>query len=376
MAKKDYYELLNASPDADADALKKAYRRQARKYHPDRNQDNPNATERFKEVNEAYEVLSNPQKREVYDQYGHASVNDASSGGFHASGTGFGSAFNDIFENIFGMDARQSRGGPQKGANRELNYEINLEQAVFGDTITIDVPVETSCEVCDGDGNALGSQKETCRQCNGNGRIINSQGLLQVQQTCPVCRGVGTLITNPCIVCNGRGTTVESKTLKAEIPAGVGAGNSLRCRGYGDPGKSGGPAGDLFIALHVRPHPIFSREGKHLRCVVPISFADACLGGKIEIPTLRGKSTLLIPPGTHTDTVFRIRRQTNEGDLLCRVTIETPSKLTNKQRELLQELRKSYGGDGAQASDYQDWLMKAKAFFKFNSDKKHKKSKP
>lgn len=375
MAKKDYYELLNTSPDADAGTLKKAYRRQAQKYHPDRNQDNPDATERFKEINEAYEVLSSPQKREVYDQYGHAGLNANSSGGFHAGGADFGSAFNDIFENIFGMDPRQPRGGPRKGANRELNYKIDLEQAIFGDTVTIDVPVETPCAACDGDGNAPGSKKETCRQCNGNGRIINSQGLLQVQQTCPVCRGAGTLITNPCIVCSGQGATIESKTLKAEIPAGVATGSSLRCRGYGNLGKEGGPPGDLFITLHVRPHSIFSREGNHLRCVIPINFADACLGGKIEVPTLRGKATLRIPPGTHTDTIFRIRRQTSGGDLLCRVTIETPTKLTNKQYELLQALRKSYESDDAPISAYQDWLMKARAFFKFNRDKKHSKGK-
>lgn len=371
MSKRDYYEVLGLDRGAEEGDLKKAYRRLAMKYHPDRNPDDPEAEEKFKEASEAYEILTDPEKRQAYDQFGHAGV-DPSQGG--AGGYGFEGNFGDIFGDVFGdiFGGGRGRGGNGVGRGSDLRYNLNLslEQAVSGDTLEIRIPVLTHCEDCDGSGAAPGSSPQVCPDCNGAGQIRVSQGFFSLQQTCPRCRGQGKVITDPCRSCGGAGRVEKRKTLSVKIPAGVDTGDRIRLTGEGEAGINGGPPGDLYVQVEVNDHPIFVRDGRHLYCEVPISFADAALGGELEVPTLDGRVKLKIPQETQTGKVFRLRgkgvtqvRGGGVGDLLCKVVVETPVKLTDKQKELLREFKESLGDSDRHSPKEKSWFDGVRDFF-------------
>jgi molecular chaperone DnaJ len=372
MAKRDYYEVLGVNRDADGDAIKKAYRRLAMKYHPDRNSDDPAAEEKFKEASEAYEVLSDEEKRSAYDRFGHAAV-EPGSGGFQGGGFegSFSDIFGDVFGDIFGGGGSRSRGGPQRGADLRYSLQLDLEQAVRGDKIEIRVPILAACEDCKGTGAKPGSSPTTCSDCKGAGQVRVSQGFFTLQQTCPRCRGQGRIITDPCRSCHGAGRVEKRKTLSVRIPPGVDTGDRIRLSGEGEAGPMGGPAGDLYVQVEVRTHAIFARDGRDLHCEVPISYADAALGGELEVPTLDGRVKLKIPAGTQTGKLFRLRgkgvvpvRGGGPGDLLCRVAVETPVNLTSRQRELLEELRNSMKQGGEKHSPKEtSWFKGVKDFF-------------
>jgi len=369
MAKRDYYEILGVSKDAEAKDVKSAYRRVAMKFHPDRNPDDPQAEEKFKEATEAYDILMDADKRAAYDRYGHAGVDPNMGGGAGFSGN-FSDIFGDVFGDIFG-GARGGRGGPQRGADLRYTLEISLEDAVRGSTVQIRVPTLVSCEPCDGSGARRGSSPTTCGTCGGIGQVRMQQGFFQVQQTCPTCRGKGKTISDPCTACRGHGRVEETKTLSVKVPPGVDTGDRIRLAGEGEAGPDGGPPGDLYVQMAVRPHAIFERDGKHLHCEVPITFADAALGGELEVPTLDGRVKLKIPMETQTGKVFRLRgkgvkpvRGGTVGDLLCRVVVETPVNLTKHQKELLRELQESMGKGGHSQSPRQNsWFEGVKSFF-------------
>ena len=376
MSKRDYYEVLGVSKNASDDELKKAYRRLAMKHHPDRNPDDKEAENKFKEASEAYEVLSDAQKRAAFDQFGHAGLGGAAGGGPGAGGFGgsggFGDIFGDVFSDIFGGGG--GRGGGQRvyrGSDLRYNLKIDLKQAVFGDTVKIRIPNWETCKRCDGDGAEPGSKPETCPTCHGQGQVRMQQGFFSVQQTCPHCSGRGKVISSPCNECHGQGRTQVQKTLSVKVPAGVDTGDRIRLSGEGEAGEQGGPAGDLYVQIDVKPHPIFAREGSNLHCSIPIDIGTAALGGSVEVPTLEGKVTLKIPPETQTGKTFRLRgkgvksvRGGPQGDLLCAVEVETPVKLTKRQKELLQELQASLdeGGD-KHSPQSSSWVDKAKRFF-------------
>ena len=309
MAKRDYYEILGVAKNASADEVKKAYRRIATKNHPDRNPDNKAAEDVFKEATEAYEVLSDKEKKAAYDQYGHAGVDPNAGFGGGQGGPGFGGfsdIFGDVFGDIFGGGGR-GRGGPMRGSDLRYDMQLDLEDAVKGKTVQIRVPTLVNCKTCDGSGAKKGSTPTTCGTCGGHGQVRMSQGFIAVQQTCPTCRGRGQVISDPCGVCHGQGRVQESKTLSVKVPAGVDTGDRIRLAGEGEAGPEGGPPGDLYVQIHVREHSLFKREGRNLYCEVPISIVDAILGGEIEVPTLDGRVKLKIPPETQTDRVFRLR---------------------------------------------------------------------
>ena len=371
MSKRDYYEVLGVARDASETEIKKAYRRVAMKFHPDRNPGDRDSEERFKEASTAYEVLSDSQKRAAYDQFGHAGVEGAAGG----AGAGFGGAsFSDIFGDVFGDifgGGRGGRSGPQRGSDLRYTLEVDLEEAVRGSTAKIRVPTLTRCEECSGSGAKKGSSPVTCTTCGGVGQIRMQQGFFSVQQTCPNCRGKGKMIADPCGKCYGRGLVEETKTLSVKVPPGVDTGDRIRLAGEGEAGPDGGPAGDLYVQISVREHPIFERDGKHLYCEVPISFADAALGGELEVPTLEGRVKLKIPPETQTGKLFRLRgkgvspvRGGGPGDLLCRVVVETPVNLNKRQKELLRELQQSLEAEGNQQSPRKgSWFEGMKNFF-------------
>lgn len=347
MKQQDYYELLNVSRNADEAEVKKAYRKLAMKYHPDRNPDDPSAEEKFKEIQQAYAILSDKKKRAAYDQFGHAGV-DPSMGGGSGFG-GFGDVFEDIFENIFsgGRGAgRQSRG--QRGSDLQFNVQLTLEEAAAGKEIEITVPRHGSCTTCDGSGAKKGSKPKECETCAGMGQVRIQQGFFSIQQTCPSCHGEGRIITDPCNTCHGHGRVRESKKLTVKIPAGVDNGDRVRLGGEGEAGSHGGGSGDLYVQINVKKHSIFERHENDLHCEVPISFIVASLGGAIEVPTLEGRVTLKIPAETQTGKVFRLRskgmksvRGQAQGDLLCKVVVETPVNLSREQKELLTQLQES-----------------------------------
>jgi len=369
MPKRDFYEVLGVSKGADEKDIKKAYRREAMKHHPDRNPDDPAAEGKFKEATEAYDVLMDSRKRAAYDQYGHAGV-DPSMGGGGFSGGSFSDVFGDVFGDIFGGGSR-SRGGPQRGSDLRYTLDISLENAVKGTTVEIRVPSLSGCETCDGSGAKKGSSPTTCGTCGGAGQVRMQQGFFQVQQTCPTCRGRGKMITDPCGTCRGQGRVEKTKTLSVKVPPGVDTGDRIRLSGEGEAGPEGGPPGDLFVQMSVRQHPIFERDGKDLYCEVPITFADAALGGDLDVPTLDGRVKLKIPPETQTGKLFRLRgkgvkpvRGGSVGDLLCRVVVETPVKLSKEQKVLLEELRDSLGEGGKSHSPRQtSWFEGVKNFF-------------
>jgi molecular chaperone DnaJ len=364
VTKRDYYEILGVAKDAGDDDLKKAYRRLAMKYHPDRNPGNPDAEAHFKEANEAYEVLSDAQKREIYNQYGHEGLKRGGMGGDFSGG--FSDLFGDIFSDIFGAQ----RGGPRRGSNLRYTMELSLEEAAFGTSAQIRIPKLEACEICKGVGTASGKAPQACPTCRGAGQVRIQQGFFTMQQTCPHCRGRGAIVTDPCPNCRGAGRVRAEKTLEVKIPPGVDTGDRIRLNGEGEPGDRGAPAGDLYVQIVVKPHSFFERDGSDLLCAVPISVVTASLGGELEVPTLDGKATLKIPEGTQGGRVFRLRglgvksvRGGPAGDLLCTVIVETPVKLNRKQKELLEAFGTSLEGSGEKHSPgAASWLDKAKKF--------------
>lgn len=377
MAKRDYYEILGVAKNAPDDEIKKAYRKLAMKHHPDRNPDSKGAEEKFKEAKEAYEMLSDPQKRDAYDRYGHAGVdpNMGAGGGFGGPGAGgFADAFGDIFGDIFGGAARSSRsGGPQvyRGADLRYNLEITLNQAAHGFETTIRVPSWDECDTCHCTGAKAGTAPTTCPNCGGHGQVRMQQGFFSIQQTCPKCHGTGKVIQEPCVACGGVGRIKRNKTLEVKIPAGIDDGMRIRSSGNGEPGMNGGPPGDLYVEIHIKKHPVFQRDGDDLHCEMPISFARAALGGDIEVPTLSGKASFIIPEGSQSGKIFRLRgkgikgvRSGYPGDLFCHIVVETPVKLTERQRELLREFERLTTEGGAKHSPQsKSWKDKVKEFF-------------
>ncbi len=369
---RDYYEILSISKSASGEEIKKSYRRMAMKHHPDRNPDDHQAATRFKEVQEAYEVLSDSQKRSAYDQFGHAGVNQGAGGGF--GGFNFqdmGDVFGDIFGDIFGG----GRGGREKAQQgSDLGYELvlTLEEAVAGVTKEIKVPTWVGCKPCDGSGAKPGKSPVSCKQCQGSGQVRISHGFIQVQQTCPVCRGAGKMIEDPCSSCRGQGRVQERKTLSVKVPMGVDTGDRIRLNGEGEAGLNGAPAGDLYVQMQVKDHEIFHRDGTDLHCEVPISFVQAALGAEIDVPTLQnGAVKLKIPAETQSDKKFRLRgkgikalRTNGTGDLICHVRIETPVHLTPEQKELLKQFESSMQKDLKKHSPVsKHWLDTVKEFF-------------
>lgn len=347
MAKKDYYEILGVGRDADEREIKKAYKRLAMKHHPDRNQGDKDSEEKFKEIKEAYEVLTDSQKKAAYDQYGHAAFEQ---GGMGGGGFGGGADFNDIFGDVFGDIFGGRRQRASRGADLQYTMTLTLEEAVRGVTKEIRIPTLAECDVCHGSGAKAGTSATTCSTCHGSGQVQMRQGFFAVQQTCPTCHGRGKIIKDPCNKCHGQGRVEKTKTLSVKIPAGVDTGDRIRLSGEGQAGENGAPAGDLYVQVQVKQHPIFERDGNNLYCEVPISFAMAALGGEIEVPTLDGRVNLKIPAETQTGKLFRMRgkgvksvRGGSQGDLLCRVVVETPVKLNEKQKQLLKELDESLG---------------------------------
>jgi len=371
MAKRDYYEVLGVARDASDAELKKAYRRLAMKHHPDRNPDNNDSEEHFKEAKEAYEVLSDRQKRAAYDQFGHAGV-DSSAGGAGGFGAGdvFGDIFGDVFGDIFG-GGRRGRGGAYRGSDLRYSLELTLEQAVFGDNVSIDIPTLKSCDTCGGNGAAPGSAPVTCETCQGRGQVRMQQGFFSIQQTCPACRGGGKTVENPCTDCHGQGRQRTVKTLAVKVPAGVDSGDRIRLTGEGEAGQSGGPNGDLFVEIAVEPHPIFERAGRDLSCEIPVSFTTAALGGEVDVPTLNGEVSVKIPAESQSGRIFRLRgkgvkpvRGGGTGDLFCRMVVETPVNLTNAQKEMLREFETSLRGSKVSHSPKEHgWLDGVKRFF-------------
>jgi molecular chaperone DnaJ len=365
MSKQDYYEVLGVSRDASDADIKKAYRRMAMKHHPDRTEGDKGSEEKFKLATQAYEILSDPNKRRAYDQFGHAGV-DPSQG--HGGGSGFGDVFNDIFADIFGAATGRGR-GPSRGADLRYNLELSLEEAIRGTAVTIQVPTWVGCKSCDGSGAKKGSKPVTCQSCHGQGQIRMQQGFFSLQQTCPTCRGSGQVISDPCGPCHGQGRVRDEKKLQVKIPAGVDENDRIRLNGEGEAAPQGGVPGDLYVEVHIRQHPIFHREGQHLYCEVPISFATAALGGDFEVPTLDGRVKLHIPSETQTGKVFKLAgkgvrtvHSRTPGDLLCKVIVETPVDLTRKQKDLLREFEQSMN-DQKHSPRVTKWFGRVKDFF-------------
>ncbi len=366
MAKSDYYEVLGVNRNADEREIKRAYKRLAMKYHPDRNPDNKEAENKFKEIKEAYEILTDAQKRAAYDQYGHAAFEQGGMGGGGGGGFGggadFGDIFGDVFGDIFGGGRRQRS---SRGSDLRYNMELTLEEAVRGVNKEIRIPTLQSCQTCDGSGAKAGTKPKTCQTCNGAGQVQMRQGFFAVQQPCPTCHGRGTVISDPCNSCHGHGRVEKNKTLSVKIPAGVDEGDRIRLTGEGEAGENGAPAGDLYVQVSVKKHPIFEREENNLYCEVPINFSMAALGGEIEVPTLDGRVKLKIPSETQTGKLFRMRskgvksvRGGPVGDLLCRVVVETPVKLNDEQKALLTQLGESLGSPAGDKNS-----PKSKSFF-------------
>lgn len=373
MAKRDYYEVLDVSRDADDAALKKAYRRLAMKHHPDRNPDDAVAEEKFKEAKEAFEVLGDAQKRAAYDRFGHAGVDNSAAGGGAGGfgGADFSDVFGDVFGDIFG-GGRSSRSRASRGSDLQYNLDLSLEESVTGLEKTLTIPAQVSCDLCSGSGAKPGSSPTQCETCKGIGQVRMQQGFFSVQQTCPSCRGNGQTISDPCGKCRGSGRVQEKKNLSVKIPPGVDTGDRIRLSGEGEAGEKGGPAGDLYVLVQVRDHPIFERDDDDLLANVPIDVVTASLGGELEVPTLTGRVNLKIPAGTQTDKVFRLRgmgvkpvRGSKPGDLLCRVVVEIPVNLTSEQKALFEQIRQTIvGKKGSRHSPkHQGWLDGVKQFF-------------
>ena len=372
MSKRDYYEVLGVSKDVNEADLKKAYRRHAMKHHPDRNANNPEAEEKFKEAKTAFDVLSDSRKRAAYDQYGHAGVDSSMGGGGGGFHSDFGDVFGDVFGDIFG-GGRRGGGGNRayRGADLKYNLELTLEQAVFGTEVKIRIPTLEACGTCSGSGAKKGTSPSTCTTCGGVGQVRMQQGFFAVQQTCPKCHGTGQMITSPCGDCHGQGRVQKQKSLSVKVPAGVDNGDRIRLGGEGEAGVNGGPGGDLYVQIQVKPHPLFKRDDADLMCEMPISIGTAALGGELEVPTLNGRLKLKIPAETQSGKLFRMRgkgvkpvRSGVTGDLLCRVMVETPVKLNNKQKDLLREFEESIKQNSKQHNPQNEsWMDRVKQFF-------------
>ncbi|SDN81200.1 molecular chaperone DnaJ [Lutimaribacter pacificus] len=353
MAKRDYYDVLGISKGAEPDEIKKAYRKKAKELHPDRNSDNPDAEAQFKEVNEAYDALKDPEKKAAYDRFGHAAFDGGMGGGGHPGGGfqgqgDFASAFSDIFDDLFGMGGRGGAGGRQRaarGADLRYNLRVTLEDAYTGLQKTINVPTSVACDACNGTGAEGGAEPTTCPTCSGMGKVRAQQGFFTIERTCPTCSGLGQTIKNPCKSCGGQGRVEKDRALSVNIPAGVETGTRIRLAGEGEAGMRGGPAGDLYIFIEVTPHKIFERDGTNLFCRVPVSMTGAALGGDIEVPTIDGgRSRVKIPAGSQSGRQMRLRgkgmptlRGGAAGDMFIELAVETPVNLTGRQKELLRE---------------------------------------
>ena len=373
MAKKDYYDVLGVERGADEKAIKRAYKKLAMQYHPDRTKGDKAKEEKFKEIQEAYEILGDKEKRAAYDQYGHAAFEQGGmgGGGFGGgfSGADFGDIFGDMFGDIFGGGGR-GRQRVVRGEDLRYDIQITLEEAVKGTTKDIQINTLAHCDSCDGSGAEKGSKVETCPSCHGSGRVRRQQGFFVTEAVCPTCHGSGKKIEKPCKSCHGEGRVHKKKSLSVKIPAGVDTGNQLRLSGEGAAGENGAPAGDLYVVIHVKEHHIFERDGNNLYCEVPISFSMAALGGEIEVPTLDGKVKLKIPAETQTGKLFRMRgkgvnstRSGYAGDLICRVVIETPVNLNKEQKELLEKLEESLKGQKSHSPKSSSFLDGVKKFF-------------
>lgn len=381
MSKSDYYKTLGVEKNASDAEIKKAYRRAAQKHHPDRNPDDTSAEVKFKEAKEAYEVLSDQQKRAAYDQFGHAGVDrSVGGGGFH--GAAGGGSFSDIFGDVFGDIFGGGRGGPgggghagagsraRRGSDLRYNLSLTLEEAVQGTTVKIRVPTMVTCKTCSGSGAKKGSEPVTCQTCGGQGQVRMQQGFFSLQQTCPHCQGTGKMIKDPCGTCHGSGRTQEQKTLSVKVPAGVDNGDRIRLANEGEAGEAGGTAGDLYVQINLKEHQLFIREDNNLYCEMPVSFATATLGGELDVPTLDGRVKLKIPTETQSGRMFRMRgkgvksvRGGTVGDLLCRVIVETPVNLTNEQTELLRQFESTFAGNDTHHPKTDTWLGSVKKFF-------------
>jgi molecular chaperone DnaJ len=379
MAKRDYYEVLGVSRDAGAEDIKKAYRKLAVKFHPDKNPGDKAAEEKFKELGEAYEALSDPQKRAAYDQFGHnafdprarAGRGGGAGGGFHDPFEIFRDVFGgggSIFDEFFG-GGRTDPNGPQRGNDLRYDLEITFEEAALGCEKDINVTKPDRCDACSGTGSAPGSKTRTCNTCNGRGQVITSRGIFSIAQTCPQCQGAGRVIEKPCRTCNGSGRQDRASKITLRIPAGVDSGSRLRSTGNGEGGLRGGPAGDLYVLLHIKPHEIFQRDGDDLLCEVPVSFIQATLGAEIKVPTLQDNATIKIPAGTQPGTVFRLKGKGvknlqgyGHGDLHVRVTVEVPTHLTGHQKSKLQEFAEAC--DESVNPISKGFFEKAKSFFR------------
>jgi molecular chaperone DnaJ len=372
MSKRDFYEVLGVEKDADAATLKKAYRRLAMKHHPDRNPDDAEAEAKFKEAKEAYEILNDDQNRAAYDRLGHAGVDGSGMGGMGGQGgQGFGDIFGDVFGDIFSGGRRGGGSNVYRGADLRYELLLNLEEAVRGHDAEISFPSLKGCETCDGSGAKPGSSRTGCTTCGGVGQVRRQQGFFSVQQTCPDCRGEGSVVEDPCADCRGQGRIEQSRTLSVKVPAGVDTGDRIRLSGEGEAGQNGGPPGDLYVEVRVRPHAVFEREGADLSCQVPLAFATAALGGEVKVPTLESEVSLKIPAGSQSGRVFRLRgkgvkpvRGGGPGDLYCRVDVETPIDLTGEQKDLLKKLETSIKAGGKKHSPRRSsWKDSVKAFF-------------
>lgn len=365
MSKRDYYEVLGVTKNASDEEIKKAYRKLAMKHHPDRNPDNKGSEEKFKEAKQAYEILSDSDKRAAYDQFGHAGIDQQAGMG---GGGGFSDAFSDIFGDIFGGGGNR-RDRVYRGADLRYNLEIELEEGARGTETKIRIPTLEECDTCHGSGAKPGTTPTTCTTCGGHGQVRIQQGFFSVQQTCPRCSGTGKMVAEPCPGCHGEGRVKKHKTLSVKIPAGVDNGDRIRLAGEGEAGVNGGPSGDLYVVIHLKEHPVFKREGDNLHCEMPISFATAALGGEVEIPTLDGHAKIKIPAETQSGKVFRLRgkgikgvRSHAPGDLMCHMLVETPVNLSERQRELLREFEELSPGrnNNPRAQSFMD---KVKSFF-------------
>lgn len=368
MSKRDYYDVLGAPKGASADELKKAYRKKAKELHPDRNSDNPNAEAQFKEVNEAYDILKDANKKAAYDRYGHAAfeggMGGGRSGGGYGGGGDFSSAFSDVFDDLFGDFMGGGRGGGRqrstRGADLRYNMRISLEDAFTGAQKTINVPTSVQCNSCSGTGAEGGSEPATCPTCSGMGKVRATQGFFTVERTCPTCSGAGQIIKNPCKSCSGQGRTEKDRALSVNIPAGVETGTRIRLSGEGEAGLRGGTSGDLYIFIEVAPHEIFQREGNNLFCRVPVSMAAAALGGDIEVPTIDGgRSRVKVPAGSQSGRQMRLRakgmpavRSNQVGDMFIELAVETPVNLTTRQKELLREFEELSEDNNPESSSF------------------------
>ena len=350
MSKRDYYEVLGLSKGASADEIKKGYRRKAKELHPDRNTSDPSAESKFKEANEAYDVLKDPERKAAYDRFGHAAFEGGMGGGGGQRPGDFSSAFSDVFDDLFGdfMGGGQRGGGrsrASRGSDLRYNLEISLEDAYSGLQKSINVPTSVQCSPCNGSGAAGGTEPSTCPTCSGMGKVRASQGFFTVERTCPSCSGMGQVISNPCSSCGGQGRSNKDRSLSVNVPAGVETGTRIRLSNEGEAGLRGGPAGDLYIFIEVREHKIFQRDGNSLFCRIPVSLSGAALGGDIEVPTMDGgRSRVKIPAGSQSGRQMRLRgkgmpsiKSAQKGDMFIEIAVETPVNLTSKQRELLRE---------------------------------------